>query len=83
MTAAYINIHGQPLNLSAKDAVLATNADAYARLENSVWVIRHRDRSEPFEEWHQLIGCGANEESAWREAWSRMLAAEVVKGPAS
>ncbi len=89
--SAYVNIHGQPLELSAKDAVLAVDSDAYARLEKSVWVVRHRDRkksvwvvrhrdrSEPFEEWHPLIGCGVNEESAWRAAWSRMLADDVAK----
>lgn len=79
MTAAYTNIHGQPLSLSARDAVLAIEPDARAARERlvkgeiwKVWRTGHPQAS--------LIGTGSTEESAWREAWSRMLAEEVVKG---
>lgn len=83
----YTNIHGQPLRVSAEDAVLACEPKAYASYEpleyhdhkEPRWVIRIQDWR-AFAYQHQQIGAGATEESAWREAWSRMLADEVAKG---
>lgn len=71
-TPAYVNIHGQPLGVSARDAVLAVNAAAVCAKSEfkkpALWTVRrsgHRAAA--------VIGTGANKESAWRDAWSRML----------
>jgi hypothetical protein len=73
--SAYVNIHGQPIGVSARDAVVAIHREAWAahtRLSSEMWVVYRTPRSDP-------IGTGASEESAWRDAWSRMLADDVAK----
>ncbi len=67
--SAYVDVHGDPVALSARDAVLAIEPQAIARrgMGNAWWVCRS-DRRDA-----KLIGTGETEESAWRDAWSRML----------
>lgn len=78
MTAAYVNVHGQPLNVSARDAVLAILPDAVCKNDrfphDPMWMVRksaHRCAA--------IVGTGKSEESAWRDAWSRMLADDVAR----
>jgi hypothetical protein len=80
--AAYYNVHGAPLTLSAKDAVLAREPSAYAteskvkrfgsRRAESIWMIRKGRTDGQRRASDRLIGDGANEESAWRHTLSRM-----------
>lgn len=76
--SAYVNIHGQPLELSAKDAVLAIVPGAIVKrnglLVGEIWKVWRSGHPQA-----ALIGTGANEEPAWRDAWSRMLADDVAK----
>lgn len=73
--AAYFNIHGDPVGVSARDAVLKIEPSAWCKKRNpmwargaSLWSIYRTPRSTT------AIGQGASEESAWLNAWSRMLA---------
>lgn len=75
---AYVNVHGQPISVSARDAVTAIEPAALCtRMDlgtEPMWVVyrtSHRSAAR--------IGTGANEEAAWRDAWSRILAKEVAK----
>jgi hypothetical protein len=75
--AEYVNVHGQPLGVSARMVVLM--AAGSARCDRTLdpmivggWVVRDGTG--------KLIGTGASEESAWRAAWSRILAEEVKRG---
>lgn len=85
---AYYNIHGKPVNVSAKDAVLQYELEAYAidkpvkrdGQPESFWLIRKPGDVIGAPEWDATIGSGATEESAWRDAWSRMLADDIAKG---
>lgn len=74
--SAYVNIHGKPLATSARDALIAVEPAAVCKQEHdlpSLWVVRRSAR------WSaSIIGTGANEEAAWRDAWSRVLA-EIVQ----
>jgi hypothetical protein len=80
-TAAYFNCHGEPLRLSAKDAVLAREPLAYAASDEyelfgggrtTIWDVR-RSRTDGKRRWtDKSLGFGANEESAWRNTLSRM-----------
>lgn len=82
---AYYNIHGEQLTLSARDAVLQVLPDAVAVKPKSqllgrepIWTVHksgHRSAS--------TIGAGASEESAWRDAWSRMLVESMGKADAA
>jgi membrane protein required for beta-lactamase induction len=76
--SAYVNVHGQPLAVSARDAVRVVFPDSLARvtkmLKPPMWqVLKAAHHSAA------LIGTGANEESAWRDAWSRVLAESVER----
>jgi hypothetical protein len=74
--AAYFNVLGQPLTLSAKDAVLAREPRAYATSDEFGWRIK-RAAAKRGPHWSNPdIGTGANEESAWREALSRLRLAD-------
>jgi hypothetical protein len=77
--SAYVNIHGEPSSVSARDAVLAILPDAVCAkgtgLALELWVVRKSARR-----FSRSIGTGANEEAAWRDAWSRMLADDIAKG---
>lgn len=85
--APYVNVHGQPVNVSARDAVLHVEPMAYAELEGVLTVDGEQNRwrvkrGSPSgrQHWNNaVLGVGVNEESAWREAWSRILAEEVAK----
>lgn len=85
--AAYFNVHGAPLSLSAKDAVMAREPLAYSEVESVLTVdgeaLRWRiKRSSPSgrRRWsNAVIGAGVNEESAWREALSRMRLADEAE----
>ena len=79
--AAYFNVHGVPLSLSAKDAVLAREPLAYAMSEEfevygggrtTVWEVRRSRADGKHRLGDRTLASGANEESAWREALSRM-----------
>lgn len=75
---AYVNIHGQPLDVSAKDAVRAIVPEAIAKrqalMRGDFWKVWRSGHPQAV-----VIGTGASEESAWRDAWSRMLADDVAK----
>lgn len=75
---AYCNVHGQPVDVSARDAVIAIHPEATAKknslLVSGMWIVRRTGNS-----FASIIGTGATEEAAWREAWSRILAEEVAK----
>lgn len=85
--AAYYNIHGEPLTLSARDAVLAREPNAYAddRSDNfrtlagerfPLWRIS-RGRADGKRRFSDAqIGEGATEEAAWRNTLSRMRIAD-------
>lgn len=45
----------------------------------SFWHIRKPGDVIGVPEWDATIGSGATEESAWRDAWSRMLADDIAK----
>lgn len=76
--SAYVNIHGQPLSTSAAEAVLAILPTAVCAASDlfagPMWVVRKTDRRAS-----GVIGTGANEEAAWRDAWSRMLADDLQR----
>lgn len=86
---AYVNVHGQPLDLSARDAVLACEPQAYSdvrkvrrygsKRQEDYWEIRKARLDGKRRNSDRLIGDGANEESAWRAAWSRMLADDMAR----
>lgn len=70
--ASYYNVHGAPLAISAKDAVLAREPLAYAVSDEFGWKIL-RATEKRGQHWsNEVLGTGVNEESAWREALSRM-----------
>lgn len=74
---AYYNIHGEQLTLSARDAVVVVHPQAVATCEpmlDHMWVVCKSSHGSA-----ARIGTGASEESAWRDAWSRMLAEQVEK----
>lgn len=80
--AAYYNVHGAPLSLSARDAVLTREPLAYAEVrkvlrygrkrQEDYWEIRKARPDSKRRNSDRLIGDGANEESAWRNTLSRM-----------
>jgi hypothetical protein len=70
--AAYFNVHGAPLRLSAKDAVLAREPLAYSDSDELGWKVRRATKKRGPHWSNPVLGTGANEESAWREALSRM-----------
>lgn len=78
--SAYVNIHGQPLSTSAAEAVRAILPKATCRkadlLIGPMWVVLKTDHR-----YSGVIGTGASEESAWRDAWSRMLAEDLQRAP--
>lgn len=87
--AAYFNVHGQPISVSARDAVIASEPYAYSKVHEvtrlstnrseELWQI-HRGRADGKRRYtDRLLGDGATEESAWRNTWSRILAEEVAK----
>lgn len=81
--AAYFNLHGEPMALSARDAVLSREPLAYAesrklkrygvRRPVLVWFI-YKTRSDGIRRAsdRQVVEGGASEESAWRQALSVM-----------
>lgn len=75
---AYVNVHGKPIAVSARDAVIAIYPHAVVKrhelMAGGMWAIRKTARSDAV-----TIGTGASKEGAWREAWSRVLAEEVRK----
>lgn len=75
---AYYNIHGRPLNVSARDAVREIEHSAvvvrYKLLKGECWQVRRSDHP-----LAAVIGTAATEEAAWRNAWSRMLADAMTK----
>lgn len=75
---AYVNVHGQPINVSARDAVIALYSDAVAKkakyATTAEWTVRKSAHVQA-----PIIGAGASEESAWRDAWSRELAGVVKR----
>lgn len=81
----YVNVHGKPVNVSARDAVLALEPRAIARPQSFLgvdratrevgWMIKRTSHDAA-----GTIGTGASEEGAWRDAWSRILAEEVKRG---
>jgi hypothetical protein len=77
---AYVNVHGHPIGVSARDAVVAIVAEAVCNkseiLAGETWVVRKSAYK-----YAGIIGTGANEEAAWRDAWSRMLADDVAREP--
>jgi hypothetical protein len=77
---AYVNIHGKPIGVSARDAVVAIVAEAVCSkaefLSGETWIVRKSSNK-----YAAIIGTGANEEAAWRDAWSRMLADDVAREP--
>lgn len=87
---AYVNVHGRPLEVSARDAVLQLEPRAIALRRPSLSVSAVATDVVKRELWWQvrrtphtgaaILGTGATEESAWREAWSRILAEEVKRG---
>lgn len=85
--SAYFNVHGQPLALSARDAVLAREPLAYAEdLSGSLVTAQGK----PFLLWkvfrasptgkrlpsNAQLGSGASQEAAWLDALSRMRIAD-------
>lgn len=80
---AYFNVHGQPLAVSARDAVLAREPLAYSQDRSGSLVTA---RGKPFPLWRisraradgkqrrsdTWLGDGATEEAAWLAALSRM-----------
>lgn len=72
--AEYVNIHGDPLGVSAKDAVLALVPKAKATkgrlFGRATWCIENGRR----DDWGDavVIANGETEESAWRAALSAM-----------
>jgi hypothetical protein len=90
--SAYFNVHGQPLAVSARDAVLVREPQAYAKVSK---VLRH-GRKRPEDYWEicrartdgkrrnsdRVIGDGANEESAWRHTLSRMRVSDEEEAAA-
>lgn len=85
--AAYVNVHGQPVSVSARDAVLHLEPMAYAEFDEVLtvdgprpyWTIRRASASGKRHWSNAQLATGATEEAAWREAWSRILATEVAK----
>lgn len=81
--AAYYNLHGNPLALSARDAVLAREPLTYAKSHKVqrhgsrkwflVWSI-YKSRADGIQRIsdRRLVEGGASEESAWRQALSVM-----------
>lgn len=80
MSAAYFNVHGEPLSLSAKDAVLAREPLAYAVSDAHGWKILRATEKRGRHWSNPVLGVGANEESAWREALSRMRVEDEAEG---
>lgn len=84
--AAYYNVHGQPLALSAKDAVLAREplayvaaVDGYTTTKGEPWPLLEVRRASPMGKrlnTNTVLGAGAREEAAWRDALSRMRIAD-------
>lgn len=74
---AYVNLHGHPLDVSAADAVRRVHPKAVAKeweIAPGSWYVIVRDHPHA-----AIIGTGANAESAWRDAWSRMLADDMQR----
>lgn len=76
---AYVNVHGQPLSLSAKDAVLVREPRARScKRKKGLWFVYVPRRGiTEYDPWTQPLGSGATEEGAWREALSRMRIADA------
>lgn len=76
--SAYVNVHGDPIDVSARDAVRAIEPTAVCSkddiLAGGLWIVRRTPHR-----YSSLIGTGQNEEAAWRDAWSRMLADDIAK----
>lgn len=76
--SAYVNVHGEPIAVSARDAVLVLFPEAIAHFRgltmNKTWCIYKSEHRSA-----KLLGTGANAEAAWRDAWSRMLADDLAK----
>jgi hypothetical protein len=78
--SAYVNVHGHPIGVSARDAVLAIEPNAVCEPEfvaDGYAVRRTPNR------FAKIIGTGINEEAAWRAAWSRMVDDDIAKECAS
>lgn len=85
--AAYFNVHGQPLALSARDAVLVREPLAYAEDRSHsliaargdgfpLWKVRRASPAGSRLPSNTQLGCGATEEAAWLDALSRMRIAD-------
>lgn len=84
---AYFNVHGEPLTLSAKEAVLAREPNAYAEdcSDNfrtmsgeafPLWRVS-KGRADGAHRWSDsIMGSGATEEAAWLDTLSRMRIAD-------
>jgi hypothetical protein len=77
----YFNVNGDPLNVSARDAVLIREPRAYASYEpvklrgckdEPFWRIRRQHKGRAPHWSDTWLGSGFNEESAWRQALSEM-----------
>jgi hypothetical protein len=83
--AEYVNVHGQPVGVSAKQAVLRVHPRAWASGPTTIAV---DDASVTTRCWLILpapdarlsIGSGMTEEAAWRAAWSRVIEEEMKRG---
>ncbi len=76
--SAYVNIHGEPSGVSARDALRVILPEAVCTkgnlISSELLIVRRSARR-----GCAPLGTGANEEAAWRDAWSRMLADDVAR----